>query len=397
MQQPSGTAKQFCDDGTTAYGLGMPFLNDTHNSTRARQRSHIRKRVNLAVRSIARRLPPPRDEALVRMIGNARVLIFGRAAAQSAQRPAPRKSVHSVTTDSPQSPPVPRPPIKETDIAWRTPPKAEDPGRAIRSVYRAGAAPPRYDLELLERLNAEYAHRPIVPQPPDYASDSLTIAARRRVLWVHNMVNLADKRVLEIGCGNGYELWHAAEHLGADAYGVDVTEYGPWRALSGERVHFECVDLTVRNPYPPDFFDRIMSFTVWEHVLHPYRMLEEAYRVLKPRGLAWIRANLYAGPQASHRYRDFHFPWPHLLFSDDVIKAWDRKHGKPERGSAWVNRLSWLHYQHYFDRIGFRVRHLHFDECQFDEEFYSRFEDILGRYPRFDLTKDYFLVVLEKT
>ncbi|MGH9159229.1 MAG: class I SAM-dependent methyltransferase [Vicinamibacteraceae bacterium] len=269
-------------------------------------------------------------------------------------------------------------------------------GTKVKSIYNTGATAARYDLELLEKLNAEYADRPIVPNPPTYASDSLTQSARKRVLWVHNMVDLANKRVLEIGCGNGYEVWHAAEHLGADAYGIDVAQYGPWQSLASERVHFECADMAVDNPYPENYFDRIMSFTVWEHVLHPYQMLAETYRVLKPGGLAWIRANLYAGPQASHRYRDFYFPWPHLLFSDDVIKEWDRKHGKPDRGSAWVNRLSWLHYQSYLEKIGFRIRHLHFDESAFDEEFYYRFEDILGRFPRCDLTKDYFLVVLEK-
>lgn len=79
-----------------------------------------------------------------------------------------------------------------------------------------------------------------------------------------------------------------------------------------------------------------------------------------------------------------------------MIKEWDRKHGHDHIGPAWVNRLSWYHYQCYFDRIGFRIRHLKFDETTIDEEFYTRFEDILGRYPRWDLTKDFFLAVLEK-
>lgn len=319
-----------------------------------------------------------------RRFRRAAAILLKSAARSTASEPTPAAQL-----------PSPQPPVEEGDIEWSTPPESSNPGAKIRSIYDTGPAPQRYDLELLKKLNAEYADKPIVPQPTKYDPDSLARAARRRVLWVHNMVDLADKRILEIGCGKGYEVWHAAEHLGADAYGVDVTECGPWDALSGERVHFECADMTVDNPYPENFFDRIMSFTVWEHVLHPYRRLEETYRVLKPGGLAWIRANLYAGPQASHRYRDFYFPWPHLLFSDDVIKEWDREHGK-ERGSAWVNRLSWLHYEHYFGKIGFKFRHLHFDESEFDEDFYRRFEDILGRFPRWDLTKDFFLVVLEK-
>jgi hypothetical protein len=39
---------------------------------------------------------------------------------------------------------------------------------------------------------------------------------------------------------------------------------------------------------------------------------------------------------------------------------------------------------------------LRFTERELDIAFYRRFEDVLGRYPRFDLTKDFFTVVLEK-
>jgi hypothetical protein len=99
---------------------------------------------------------------------------------------------------------------------------------------------------------------------------------------------------------------------------------------------------------------------------------------------------------ASHRYRDINFPWPHLLFSDDVIRDWDTKHGRPAKGSSWVNRLSWLHYERSITDLGFVLRHLQFQNAKWDEEFFVRFEDILGRFPRADLERDFFLVVLEK-
>ena len=118
--------------------------------------------------------------------------------------------------------------------------------------------------------------------------------------------------------------------------------------------------------------------------------------MLKPGGLAWIRANLFCGPQASHRYREINFPWPHLLFSEDVIRDWDVKHGRGPKGPAWVNRLTWDNYQRHIDEIGFRLRHVQFQEAEWDEEFYQRFEDILGRYAKRDLKRDYFLAVLEK-
>lgn len=269
-------------------------------------------------------------------------------------------------------------------------------GAVVRSIYRTGARPTRYDVELLEQLNAEYADRPIVPAPPSYDAASLAANARRRLDWVDGMVGLSGQRTLEIGCGNGFEVWALAHNYDADAYGVDVTEYGPWAQLAGERVHLLCSDIATEHPFPEGYFDRVASFTVWEHVAHPRAMLAETYRILRPGGLAWIRANLYPGPQASHRYRDIFFPWPHLLFSDDVIRDWDVRHGRAPRGAAWVNRLSWEHYARYIDEIGFRTQHVSFTQAAFDEEFYQRFEDMLGRYPRRDLTRDYVLMVLAK-
>jgi hypothetical protein len=105
---------------------------------------------------------------------------------------------------------------------------------------------------------------------------------------------------------------------------------------------------------------------------------------------------LYAGPKASHRYRDIYFPWPHLLFTDETIGNWDKLHGRSKRGSSWVNRLSWAQYQSYLDEIGFVTRRVSFRKTPIDEGFYRRFEDILGRFPRRDLERDFFTVILEK-
>lgn len=264
-----------------------------------------------------------------------------------------------------------------------------------------GAAAPtepriRYDVELFERLNAEYAERPLVPTPRRYDHEAMIESAVGRVRGVHRAIDLAGRKVLEVGCGGGYELWYAAHALGADAWGVDVVERRAWPALRGDRVHLQVADLATTNPFAPDSFDRAMSFTVWEHVMHPYRMLVETHRVLRPGGLFWMKANLHRGPQASHLYRHISFPFPHLLFSDDVISEALARRGVEVDGAAWVNRLTWAHYEDYIREIGFRILALRFRETPLDEAFYERFHDVLGRYPRWELSRDFFEVVLEK-
>jgi SAM-dependent methyltransferase len=252
------------------------------------------------------------------------------------------------------------------------------------------------DVDLIDSLNAEYSAKRVVKAPRAVDPKAMQEAARRRVAWAHGNVDLQDKSVLEIGCGRGYEMFIVGNDYGSRAHGIDVREYTSWSKLAGENVQYTLGDMSQENPFEHNTFDRIVSYTVWEHVTHPRALLQETYNVLKPGGLAWIRANLYAGPAASHRYRDLFFPWPHLLFSDDVISDWSVSHGLRPRGASWVNRLSWGHYERYIAEIGFRLRELTFQEAEWDQEFYERFEGILGRFPITDLKRDYFLAVLEK-
>jgi len=263
------------------------------------------------------------------------------------------------------------------------------------------AAPPspprtRFDVALFEELNAEYADHPLVAAPRRYDHAAMIESAVGRLRGVHRAVDLAGRRVLEVGCGGGYELWYAAHALGADAWGVDVVERRAWTALRGERVHLQVADLSSASPFEDAWFDRAMSFTVWEHVEHPWAMLRATHRALRPGGLFWLKANLHRGPQASHLYRHISFPFPHLLFSDEVIAEALARKGVQVDGAAWVNRLTWAQYEDYFREIGFRVLALRFRETPLDEAFYARFEDVLGRYPRWELSRDFFEVVLER-
>jgi len=253
-----------------------------------------------------------------------------------------------------------------------------------------------FGLELFETLFAEYASKPIVTDPPRYDATSVNDRSRGRLLSVHRRIDLMSKSVLEVGCGSGMEVWYLAHHLGSDAWGIDILPRRAWPALEGDRVHLIATDIARGNGLPSDTFDRVLSHTVWEHIEHPHAAFAEVFRVMKPGALAWIRANLYRGPTASHRAKDIPFPFPHLLFSDDVIAEGLRRAGKRPRGAAWVNRLTWEQYEAHIQEAGFRIRSLRFDHYPLDEAFYTRFEGVLGRYPRRDLERGFFTVILEK-
>jgi SAM-dependent methyltransferase len=309
-------------------------------------------------------------------------------------RLGPRPAPTSGTTRYPQRYRVLPPPTR-IPTPWPEPPAVDQP--AAPATPPAPPAPPRaYDLALFEELQAEYSTKRLVRAAPRYDRDSVTKRSQGRIETIHARIGLAGKTTLEVGCGSGFEVWYLGTHLGCDAWGIDPVPRRAWPSLTGPRVHLVDGDMAAAPALPSATFDRVLSFTVWEHIEHPYAALQETYRVMKPGGVAWIRANLYRGPTASHRYRHIHFPFPHLLFPDDVIAEGLGRAGGPAVGAAWVNRLTWEQYEAYIIEVGFRIKALSFDIYPLDEPFYARFEDVLGRYPRRDLERGFFSAILAK-
>lgn len=299
--------------------------------------------------------------------------------------PPPKKPTYPVA--------LPRLRRRQIDDEWPTPPE-EEAAEFGWGTPPASPPPIRFDIELFESLNEEYASKPLVPRPRTYDVAARTSDARNRIARVASFVELDGTDILEIGCGQGEEVWLLRHKFGCRAYGIDIEPWRRWPIYRGDGVQFAIADASA-VPFGDASFDRIVTFTVWEHVAHPYRALSEAYRILRPGGLMWLNANLHRGPSASHQYRDINFPWPHLLFDEGVAREFFRRRGR-EEGFYWVNRLTYDTYQRYFDLLGFEVAHLGFTERELDREFYERFEDVLGRYPISDLTRDFFTAVLRK-
>jgi ubiquinone/menaquinone biosynthesis C-methylase UbiE len=114
-----------------------------------------------------------------------------------------------------------------------------------------------------------------INEPPDFA----------RAL--HEYVFFSGKRVLEVGCGNGYTLGKYAQ-AGAEVYGIDVTETAvdisrkrfEYQRLKGDFIVGNAEDL----PYENNFFDCICSMGALHHVPDTEKAVSEIHRCLRPGG-----------------------------------------------------------------------------------------------------------------
>ena len=257
----------------------------------------------------------------------------------------------------------------------------------------------KYDSDLLKALNEEYKSKPVVKDCPIYDHEHQFKIADQRLSSLSKLVDINGKRVLEVGCGGGYVSRKLATDYGCSVVGIDIYKNGIWDELGEEKgLKYHVLDLSNENPFEQQSFDLIISYTVWEHIYHPFTVLQECSNLIKPEGAIFMVANLYRSALAFHVYRDIYFPYVQLLFPDEVVEEYLTEIGR----SSWidhyysVNKLTYAEYKEYFRILNLKIEYEHLDKRKLDLEFYERFEEKLGRYPIFDLELDFFHVLLRK-
>ena len=259
---------------------------------------------------------------------------------------------------------------------------------------------PHYDLDLFMELNEEYSQSSAalaqVGATRQDDADHFAASARRITQVDKDLHFDRGMRVLEVGCGRGHLGAILKRDYGCEVVGLDIRTYPDWDEFLSDGLDLRIHDISQSDNDSLGKFDRIVALAVWEHMEHPYAALTAVKDLLRPGGdgLAYISANLYRGPKASHRYRDVFFPWPHLLFEDDVFVEFYKGRGRNNVRAAWVNKLTVPHYETYLRQLDFEVVRQWTTGTPIDEAFYQRFIDKLGRYPRFDLEKDFIYMVL---
>jgi SAM-dependent methyltransferase len=140
-------------------------------------------------------------------------------------------------------------------------------------------------------------------------------------------LNLVGKRVLDMGSGLGGKTCLYAQHRARRAIGLDIRPESIFEAgriqrsldlKSRSRVSYVLGD-AASIPLEDGAIDVVISINVFEHLAEPGVSLLECARVLGKGGCILLRFSPWYSAWGPHLNRWINLPWPHLLFSDEVL------------------------------------------------------------------------------
>ena len=112
-----------------------------------------------------------------------------------------------------------------------------------------------------------------------------------RLEWIHGLVNLTGKRVVDVGCGGGI-LADAMARKGADVLGIDLAtkslKVAQLHALEAgtSGVQYREISAEALASEQPGQFDVVTCMEMLEHVPDPVSVVQACSRLVKPGG--WV-------------------------------------------------------------------------------------------------------------
>jgi ubiquinone/menaquinone biosynthesis C-methylase UbiE len=190
-------------------------------------------------------------------------------------------------------------------------------------------------------------------------------------------LSIDTRRVLDIGCGDGaIDLGVCSKASPARLLGLDLiqTDVDDLRAVANAAGVNEwprslefgtCTSTAI--PLPDCSIDAVISWSVFEHVANPIRVLCELRRVIRPGGFMFLQIwPLYLSQHGSHLWFWYPAGWEHHLREPGELVAEVRKDVTQPRpvvdemltDFTTLNRLTMADLQRALSATGFRIRRL---------------------------------------
>lgn len=186
--------------------------------------------------------------------------------------------------------------------------------------------------------------------PSAWPDESYREAAAEVVeFFAEEGVDLAGRRLADIGCGDGVmDLGVVHRVAPSELVGFDIAPVDTAALLDRARAAAVASELPPelrfvtcgdrQLPAEDDAFDHVFSWSAFEHILQPVGVLREVHRVLRPDGMLMIQLwPFYHSKHGSHLWDWFPEGFAQLLH--DPYEVERRVLAEPDRGPAWTDHL----------------------------------------------------------
>lgn len=145
----------------------------------------------------------------------------------------------------------------------------------------------------------------------------------RKIPWFPAMVR--GGRVLDFGCGSGYQVARMAELGAVEVTGIEIQEDLRIQAAEVAERYGVRDQVTLLPELPAarrGTFDVVLSQNSMEHFSEPEAVLASMREALAPGGrIVTVFGPLWWHPYGAHIHFFTRIPWPHLWFSEETIMA----------------------------------------------------------------------------
>lgn len=113
-----------------------------------------------------------------------------------------------------------------------------------------------------------------------------------RIQFIQNYAVIADKRIVDVGCGGGI-LTEGLAKQGADVLGIDLSkeliDIADLHGLeSGVNAHYQIISAEALAQQQPEGFDHVTCMEMLEHVPDPGSIISACATLVKPGGMVFF-------------------------------------------------------------------------------------------------------------